>query len=68
MMYYVIEMNLEREFNALRNESAQDRPARRTRADRPNVLANMRLAVARLVITVGEKLEGNRRAGVTSER
>lgn len=67
MMYQAIEKNLEREFNTQRSESAQERPTRRMRAERPNVLANLRLEIARMLIIVGRKLEGNRHTEVISQ-
>lgn len=67
MMYQAIEKNLEREFNTQRNESAQEGPTHRIQASHSNTFVNMRLAVARLLIIVGRKLEGNRRAEVISQ-
>lgn len=67
MAYYAIEKNLERRFNAQLGKSAPKPSTRRMQTNHSYVVGNLRHAIARLLITAGGKLEGNRHTEATSQ-
>lgn len=68
MTYQAIDQRgLKREFNARLNEAAQERLARRIRAKQPSIQANIRQAIAKLLISLGQKLQSQPQAEIVPQ-